>query len=61
MRGRHFLRNFLRLLSAVEFSRKVTRHFHASLCLSDFGFQPLFHDRLLGVQKILHSEAGKET
>jgi hypothetical protein len=52
MRGRHLLRKPLRLLSAVEFSRKVTRHFHTGLCLSDFGFEPRFHGRLLVVTKI---------
>ena len=51
MRGRHLLRNRY-VLSAVEFSRKVTRHFHTGLCLSDFGFEPRFHGRLLVVQKI---------
>ena len=53
----------LRLLSAVELGRKVTRHFHTGLCLSDFGFEPRFHGRLLVVQKIcpLHIEFGNET
>ena len=39
------------LLSAVEFSRKVTRHFHTGLCLTDFGFEHVFIDHLLVVQR----------
>jgi hypothetical protein len=30
-------------LSAVQLGREIARHFHASLGLGDFGFQPLFH------------------
>jgi hypothetical protein len=33
MRGRHLLRNCHVLLSAIEFGRKVTRHFHTVLSL----------------------------
>jgi hypothetical protein len=34
----------VRGLRAVERGWQIARHFHSSLGLGDFGFEPLFHD-----------------